>query len=375
MSILGSTAMRLDEEQAMLLDFARSFCSEKGGSEAVRERLEEPDDFTPELWEEMVAMGWTGLGLPERVGGSGLGIGAAVPVLESMGRNLLGSPLMSTLLAGQLLLRAGGESQDALLSRLATGTKLTAATLEEGDWGGPIATRLDGDRLTGCKELVADGASAEYFVVSARQQGELVLAVVDRSSLTEDAVEPRSVIDLTHRAADVHFEDTPVETVLAGEDIARALAEYELLGALLVAAESTGAAAACLDLTVEYLKTRKQFGKLIGSYQSLKHPAVELLSAVDNSRSFIYHAATLVEEGPLSRDAEIACRMAKAQATETLKVAGDRAVQFHGGMGFSWDCDAQLYIRRAQWAQQQFGDAQRHRQLLAELLLGPTGAG
>ena len=142
-----------------------------------------------------------------------------------------------------------------------------------------------------------------------------------------------------------------------------------LLGALLVAADAAGAAAACLDTIVEYLKTRKQFGKLIGSYQALKHPTVDILTSVDSSRSFIYHAATVVGDGPLDDDAESACRMAKVQASETLLFAGDRAVQFHGGMGFTYECDAQLYIRRAQWSQQQFGDAQHHRKRLANLLL------
>ncbi len=96
---------------------------------------------------------------------------------------------------------------------------------------------------------------------------------------------------------------------------------------------------------------------------------MDILTAVDSARSFIYHAATLVGEGPLDKDAEIACRMAKAHATDTLLYAGDRAVQFHGGMGFTYECDAQLYIRRAQWSQQQYGDAQHHRKRLASLLL------
>ena len=136
-----------------------------------------------------------------------------------------------------------------------------------------------------------------------------------------------------------------------------------------MAAEAAGTAAACLDTTVEYLKTRKQFGKLIGSYQALKHPSVDILCDMDSTRSFVYHAATLVGDGPLDRDAEIACRMAKAQATQARLYAGDRSVQFHGGMGFTYECDAQLYIRRAQWSQQQFGDAQHHRKRLAALLL------
>ena len=121
---------------------------------------------------------------------------------------------------------------------------------------------------------------------------------------------------------------------------------------------------------MDYLKTRKQFGKLIGSYQALKHPTVDILTQVDSARSFIYHAATLVSDDAIDADAEIACRMAKAQACQTLLYAGDRAVQFHGGMGFTYECDAQLYIRRAQWSQQQFGDVQHHRKHLATLLLG-----
>jgi alkylation response protein AidB-like acyl-CoA dehydrogenase len=108
---------------------------------------------------------------------------------------------------------------------------------------------------------------------------------------------------------------------------------------------------------------------LIGSYLALKHPAVDILVSMDSARSLIYHEATIVSETTLDTDAEIACRMAKAQATDALLFAGDRAVQFHGGMGFTYECDAQLYIRRAQWSQQHFGDALHHRKRLAPLLL------
>jgi acyl-CoA dehydrogenase len=153
----------------------------------------------------------------------------------------------------------------------------------------------------------------------------------------------------------------------------QALKDVRLIGALLIAAEATGTSAATLDCIVSYLTSRIQFGRLIGSYQSLKHPTVEILLQMDSARSLIYHAATLfdkgLDEGPVAADTEIACRMAKAQATETLLFAGDRAVQFHGGMGFTYDCDAMLYIRRAQWAQHQYGDAQHHRLHLARLLL------
>ena len=115
--------------------------------------------------------------------------------------------------------------------------------------------------------------------------------------------------------------------------------------------------------------SRKQFGRLIGSYQALKHPTVDILAALDSARSLLYHAATIVDQGVFDSDVEIACRMAKAQATEALLFASDRTVQFHGAIGFTYECDAQLYIRRAQWIQAQYGDARHHRKRLADLII------
>ena len=219
--------------------------------------------------------------------------------------------------------------------------------------------------------VVADATVAGLFVVAVEHRGEPALALVSAGQLPDHAIVPNTLIDQTKRSATVDFTGVAVapQDLVSGPAVAGALRDIHLLGAVLVAAEATGSAAACLDTVVEYLKTRKQFGKLIGSYQALKHPSVDILVAVDSARSFIYHAATLVDDGPLDKDAEIACRMAKAQAAETLLYAGDRAVQFHGGMGFTYECDAQLYIRRAQWSSQAFGDARHHRKYLAALLL------
>jgi alkylation response protein AidB-like acyl-CoA dehydrogenase len=379
MSVIGNTALRLEDEQGMLLEVARDFCAAQG-IEAVREQLEQPLAHTEAQWQSMVEMGWTGIGIDEAHGGAGLSIAAAVPVFESMGRALMGTPLMSSLLAAQLLRRAAGEGAADTLSAIAGGAVATVAELENEDWQGVGALALDADgRLKGRKRMVMDAQAATFFVVtvSAAQGDAPRLAVVDAAELGDGSVVPRVLMDNTRRAADVSFDGVTPLAVYDGEAVTSALRDYHLLGALLVAAESAGAAASCLDTVVDYLKTRKQFGKLIGSYQALKHPSVEILTSMDSTRSFVYHAATLVGgEGAdpgsgLSRDAEIACRMAKAQATETLAYAGDRAVQFHGGMGLTWDCDAQLFIRRAQWAQQQFGDAVFHRRRLAELLLGP----
>ncbi|MEM9760299.1 MAG: acyl-CoA dehydrogenase family protein [Pseudomonadota bacterium] len=369
MSVIGNTALSFGEEPAMLMDVARDFCRDHG-MEAARAQLETPLAHTAAQWDAVVAMGWTGIGIDEAGGGAGLSIAAAVPVVESMGRVLMGVPLIPTLLAAQLLRRAGDDAADAVLSAIAAGAPATVAELESEDWSAAPTTRLDSaGLLRGEKRMVPDAQSARYIVVTAVSDAGPTLAVVDAQSLNADALRPRLLIDHTRRAADVNLDAVKPVALLSGGRVRAALRDHRLLGALLVAAESAGAAASCLDTVVAYLKTRKQFGKLIGSYQALKHPSVEILNAIDAARSFVFHAATLVDNGPLSRDAEIACRMAKAQASEALSFAGDRAIQFHGGMGFTWDCDAQLFLRRAQWAQQQFGDATEHRASLAELLI------
>jgi len=374
MSVVGNTALRFSDEQAMLLDVARAFCRDQSPVAAVRAQLETAAGYDAGTWQEMVALGWAGIALPEACGGAGLGVSSLVPVAECMGRALLGTPLLSSALAGQLLARAASPGQaERWLPALAAGEPATVALLDDGDWGAPgLALQLDeGGVLRGGKRFVSDATAAQLFVVAVTHRGAPALAVVRAAQLAATALRPHTLIDLTRRAAAVDFSGVQVDAadIIAGPQVVAALRDVRLLGALLVAAEAAGSAAACLDTMVDYLKTRKQFGRLIGSYQALKHPAVDILCGVDSARSFVYHAATLVGEGPLDRDAEIACRMAKAQACQVLSHAGDRAVQFHGGMGFTWECDAQLYLRRAQWCQQQFGDPQHHRRRLAALLL------
>lgn len=376
MSVIGNTRLHLSEEQAMLLDVAREFCRDKSPISAVRAQLDSASGYDPAVWSEMVSLGWAGVALPESCGGSGLGVSALVPVLEAMGRSLLVTPLISSTLAAQLILRAGGQNRfDGLLADIAGGVVATPALLEGNDWGSQsIACQVDSElHLTGSKKYVGDAGQASLFVVLVAHRGQSALAVVRAEQLAQGAIAPHTLIDETRRADTVDFTgvELAAEALITGPQVAAALRDVQLMGALLLAAEATGSAAACLDTTVEYLKTRKQFGRLIGSYQALKHPAVEILTAVDASRSFIYHAASLTGDEPLDRDAEVACRMAKAQAGDTLLHAGDRSVQFHGGMGFTYECDAQLYLRRALWLQAQFGDSRHHRKHLASLLLDP----
>jgi alkylation response protein AidB-like acyl-CoA dehydrogenase len=138
---------------------------------------------------------------------------------------------------------------------------------------------------------------------------------------------------------------------------------------LFASAEAAGGIAGVLEVIVEYLNTRSAFGRKIGSYQSLKHSCADILVGLERTRSHVYHAASLLAAG---EDAEVALRMAKVEAGDSFVFAGDRAIQFHGGFGFTYDCDAQLYLRRALWLQYAFGDAAHHRRRLADLLL-PSG--
>ncbi len=372
-SVIGSLAMEFSDEQAMLLDVAREFCRDKSPMDVVRANLETDTGYDAAVWQEMVDLGWAGIALPESVGGAGLNIGAAVPVMEAMGRALLGTPLLSTTLAGQLLARAGGAQAEPWLAKIAAGTVATVAHLESADWGSEsyLATIDSNGLIDGRKSYVGDAGVADIFIVVVSADDNPALAMVTRAQLGADAVQMNTLIDLTKRSGKVDFSGVTVsqDALITGPAVATALRDFRLLGALLVAAEAAGTAASCLDTVVEYLKTRKQFGKLIGSYQALKHPMVDILCGVDNARSFVYHAATVLDDEPLSEDAEVACRMAKSQATDILEYAGDRAVQFHGGIGFTWDCNAQLFIRRAQWVRQAFGDALHHRKRLANSLL------
>ncbi|MEP4147538.1 MAG: acyl-CoA dehydrogenase family protein [Halioglobus sp.] len=372
----SNMAIGLSEEQGMLLDTAREFCRNRSDIPAVRALLQSDTGFDPQVWQEMADLGWIGVAVSEAHGGSGLGMGSAVPIVECMGKRLLSTPYITTVLAAQALQRAdAGALCERYLPAIVGGQIATLALLESEDWGEEsielLATDTEGGlQLSGSKTQVAYAAVAELFLISVSYQGEPRLLLVTASALGDQAIRHQTNIDETRRSSRVDFTGVTVsaENLLPG-NAAALIRDLRLLGALLYAAEAAGSAAACMDLTVDYLKTRKQFGRLIGSYQSLKHPMVDVLCAMDNARSFVYHAATLMADENLDADAEIACRMAKAQASEALKFAGDRAVQFHGGMGFTYECDAQLYIRRAQWSQQVFGDAYHHRKRLAALLL------
>ena len=371
-AIIGSKKIDFSDEQSMLLDVAREFVKDKSPGSQVRRLLESEEGFSEPVWQELVDLGWTGINLPESVGGSGLGIGPLIPVIESMGKGLMGTPLVSTVLASELIRRAGGIAEEDVLEEISGGVAATVAYLDHSDWGGANSgvTVAEDGVLSGRKFMVPDAAHAAWIaVVGANSRGESVVALVAGSDVSAQVQEPHALIDLTKRATTIDFTGIKASRVLSSEKVGPAVRDYLLIGALLTAAEAVGSTSACLSGIVDYLKTRKQFGKLIGSFQALKHPTVDIYVGMEQARSLVYHASSEIGEGPLSPDAEVACRMAKAQASDTIQYAGDRSVQFHGGFGFTWECDSSLFIRRAAWSQQQFGDAMHHRKRLAPLLL------
>jgi alkylation response protein AidB-like acyl-CoA dehydrogenase len=368
------------EEQELIASSALDFLSSRCSFDSVREWMESESGYDPDLWREIAELGWLGIGISEEFGGSGMGAVEQVSVIESMGRRLLGSPFLANSLAAELVKLSGSEEQKRRwLPGLVSGETIGCVAIGEssGSWdlGEPSArARTDGSqiRLEGEKCFVLDAQNADLLLVACSRRGELAAVAVERSQLPAGALRGERLIDETRRSARLRLDGVtlPAEALLTGGEAATSLRRIQMLGALLVSAEMAGAAQGVFELTLEYLKTRVQFGKKIGGYQALKHPMVWILAGLEHSRSLLYRAATLWDTGADASEIEIAVRMSKAQSGDTCTYAVDRAIQFHGAFGFTWDCHAQLFFRRAQWAEYTFGDAAHHRRHLAGLLLG-----
>jgi alkylation response protein AidB-like acyl-CoA dehydrogenase len=366
---------RFTDEHALLAQSATGLVGKQVGFERVRQWMISESGYDAALWREVGALGWLAVALPEAQGGAGLGATGLVSLAEAMGRSLLAGPWLATTLAEQLILSLGSiEQQAQLLPALASGERIATVAVSEpggdGSWS-RIAARAERDGggylLSGTKAYVLDGQNAELFLAVCDCDGKPAVFVVERGQLTKAALRAERLIDETRRSARLLLDGVRVEQgARLGTDATAPLARFEQIGALLVAAEMAGGNAGVMELTLEYLKTRVQFGKLIGGYQALKHPMAWIMVALEHTRSLVYRAATLLDAG--NPEATIAIRMAKAQAGESFTYASDRAIQFHGAIGFTHECHAQLFFRRAQWDEYMFGDAALHRRRLGETL-------
>lgn len=364
----------ITEEQVELMDVAENFCRDKSDIAAVRAQMDELRGFNQDDWDEISALGWLGISIPEAFGGVGLSLAEVVPVVEQMGRRMMAMPIISTTVASRAILAGGTEDQKtAYLPKIAEGAIATLALSELNgsyDLGAIHAAAHrtpDGFKLTGKKVLVQNLDAAEIVVLSAKLEGQLSLFVFDADLLPSTARRREKIIDETKRSYEVKLDGIllPEISLMDADTTSVALNQIDLCGNLLGSAELVGAAQTCLEYTVDYLKTRKQFGKLIGAYQALKHPTVDAYIGYEKARSLLYAAAHSFEE---QGKGEVATRMAKVAAGRALSFAADRSIQFHGGFGFTYDCDAQLYRRRAIFHDSQFGDTRWQKKKLGALL-------
>jgi alkylation response protein AidB-like acyl-CoA dehydrogenase len=365
-------AVRLhyDDDCALLRDEARRWLSERVTPADLRRLAGDARGDDPAHWKELAELGWTGLVVPEAWGGAGFGAVQLAVLAEESGRRLLPTPLVPALLAAKWIELAASDAQrERWLPRLASGEALaTAAHVEAGGaWDARATTcTLDGARLTGAKSHVWAGATAQAFVVPARERtsGALRVAVVDANA-SGVAVAAERVLDASRRQARVRFDGAACD-VLAGDGEAawRAVLPWAQTA---LAAEMAGGADAALAMTAAYAQTRVQFDRPIGSFQAIKHPLVNVLVAIEQLRSLVYAAASALDAG--ASEAPLLARMAKAAASEAYPFACSRAVQFHGGYGFTEDCDAHLYLRRALASRPAFGDARELRAEVAGALL------
>jgi alkylation response protein AidB-like acyl-CoA dehydrogenase len=361
-------------EHDELRQLVRGFLREKSPSREVRRLMEADGNRDGAVWEQMAGqLGLQGIAVPARFGGAGYGPVELGIVLEEMGRVLLVAPYFATVaLAGQALATSGdADAQERWLPGIADGSLTAALAVAEdsGSWDLAEVTASaepDGDlwTVTGTKLFVVDGHTADLLLVVARApDGFGVFAVEGDATGVERA--RLDTLDSTRDLASVTLRGAPAARVGADQDTEAWLSWVGDLALAALAAEQIGGAARCLELSVEYAKVREQFGRPIGSFQAIKHKCASMLLEVECGRSAVYHASAALSEG--EPDASIAATLAYAYCSRTFTNAAKECIQIHGGIGYTWEHDAHLYLRRAKSSELLFGPPARQRARLAEM--------
>lgn len=362
------------EEAALLKESARKFFSDHFSADTLHGMV--AGEFEPErqtdclwdqsLWTQMVELGWSSLAVPEAAGGLGMPVVAVAGLVEELGRAAFPCPLLPTL-STTYLLAACGDPAHAALGEIAEGR---AASLALADRSGcpsfaqPEVRVTDG-KLHGTAWFVQDARKVDRFLVGAQAEQGLSLywVAADASGLTLQA---DAIVDLTRDQAHLEFDGVEAQCVTSEGEAALQQA-FPALWTLL-AADIVGAAEWQLQTTVEYAGARQQFDRPLGFFQAVKHPLVDVMVQIDQSKSLVYNAACAIDCEP--EQAARAAHMALASACETAGFASSRSVQYHGGIGFTWECFVHLYFKRQKHNQFQLGDAQWHRARLADIVLG-----
>ena len=368
----------LSKPQKLLKDSARDFLGRECRPERVRELMETETAHDDQLWQSIADQGWTGLVVPEENGGLGLGLVELAAVAEEMGRACLPGPFLSTLTAAALVERAGSAEQRAkYLEPIAAGElKATVALLEESANWEVDAVKLQATQggrdlqLSGKKLFVSDADVADLLICVTRDGGNGITLLPLERNAEGLSVVPMSSMDATRKLYEVALKDVEVvqADVFGADGDARGAIHKALeVGAVALCAEMVGGMQWVLDTTVEYAKTRRQFGRAIGSFQAVQHQCADMLLMTESARSATYYAAWALTEGDPS--ASVAVSMAKAYCSDAYREVANRGVQVHGGIGFTWEHDLQLYYKRSKSSETLFGDATFHRERIARQIV------
>lgn len=363
----------LNEDQNMLKDSAKSFCNDNTPITQLRKLRDEkdPDGFDRDTWRQMVELGWTGITVPEDFGGLGFGYMGLGVVMEECGRTLTASPLFSTAVLGTTAVLHGGtqEQKTDLLGQVVAGELLLAVALEETPHHNPYGAETkaeksgDGYKVTGSKVFVLDGHVADKIVVVARTAGSagdrdgLTLVLVDREANGVNVT--RTIMADSRNAANIEFSGA--EGVLLGEEGKGADVLDKVLdaGRILLSAEMLGGIQECFERTVEYLKTREQFGVPIGSFQALKHRAAQMFCEVELSKSVVLEALSALDDDS-EQVAELAS-LAKARLNDTYNLVSSEGVQMHGGIGMTDEYEIGFFMKRSRVCEHTLGGSAFHR--------------
>jgi alkylation response protein AidB-like acyl-CoA dehydrogenase len=367
-----------NEEQEMLRQSARALLEKECSSAVVRRLMADERGFDAALWKQMAELGWLGLVIPEAYGGGGLSYVDLVLVMEEMGRVVLPSPFIWTVMFAEAITRAGTDNQkSALLPKISSGDLIaTVAYLEPSAvWsaeGVAMTARRDGAGyvLDGIKLFVNDGHIANRILVAARtgdtgNRGITLFALeADRPGI---AVTRLTTMDQTRKLAEIRFTAVKVDASdVVGEvgDGWKVMSEVIDRGKVMLAGEMMGGAQKVLELTVDYAKVRVQFGRPIGSFQAVQHKCADMMIDVEGAKSAAYYASWAVSNQVA--EAPLAAALAKAAASDAFRRVSAAGIQLHGGIGFTWDHDMHLYFKRAKSSEFTFGDANWNRELVAQ---------
>ncbi|MDR3381852.1 acyl-CoA dehydrogenase family protein [Cupriavidus basilensis] len=375
-------AIVLNQTQEMLRDSALAFLRESAPIPTLRKLRDTRDDtgFSPALWREFAELGFAGVLIPEQYGGSELGVVEAGVLMEALGRTLAPTPFFSTALLGaSLISRGGSAAQKAhFLPAIAAGRHLTALAIDEGAAHRPerqalAAVQQDGGFvLNGAKVFVIDGHIADTLIAVGRTSGNaddrdgVTLFLVPRGA--DGITVERTVMADARNAARVQFRDVRVaaDAVLGEAGRGAAMLEHALdIARVALASELVGIADEAFARTLQYLKERKQFGKIIGEFQALQHRAAHLFSEIEITRAAVLRSQQLLDDGPAQPIALVSA--AKARAGSTAMLAVQEAVQMHGGIGMTDEFEIGFYMKRACAAQILLGDTNFHAQRWATL--------